>query len=138
MAAKLDDPSVVTEICERLASGEAMHVICQDAHMPSTSMVYARMGSDEAFRTSIARAREAQQDFEADNIVRMADDATEEDWQVVKMRIWARQWRAAKLAPKRYGEATLMKHAGADGEGPVQTALAVTFVNTPKALTDER
>jgi terminase small subunit-like protein len=34
----------------------------------------------------------------------MADAATEADRQVVKLRIWARQWRGAKLAPKRYGE----------------------------------
>lgn len=29
---------------------------------------------------------------------------TPENWQVVKLRIWARQWRAAKLAPKVYGD----------------------------------
>ena len=34
----------------------------------------------------------------------MADAATPEDWQVVKLRIWARRWRASKLAPKVYGE----------------------------------
>lgn len=101
---KLDNPAIIKELCTRLASGEAMHVICQDKHMPSSSMVYARMGEDEDFRTIIAGAREAQQEFEADNIIRMADEATEEDWQVVKLRIWARQWRASKLAPKRYGD----------------------------------
>lgn len=81
-----------------------MHSICALEHMPSTTAVYARMASDDDFGTRIACARAAQQDFEADNIVKMADDADGEDWQVVKLRIWARQWRAAKLAPKKYGD----------------------------------
>ena len=34
----------------------------------------------------------------------MADAATEADYNVVKLRIWARQWRASKLAPKKYGD----------------------------------
>ena len=49
-------------------------------------------------------AREAQQEYEADYCVEMADEATPENWQLVKLRIWARQWRAAKLAPRRYGD----------------------------------
>ena len=34
----------------------------------------------------------------------MADAATPENYQVVRLQIWARQWNAAKLAPRRYGE----------------------------------
>src|SRR3984885_11190199 len=45
--------------------------------------------------------------------VDMADAATPEDWQVVKLRIWARQWRASKLAPKVYGERIDAKISGA-------------------------
>jgi ABC-type nitrate/sulfonate/bicarbonate transport system ATPase subunit len=74
------------------------------------------MAKDEAFRTRIARAREAQQDALMDETLEMADAATAEDWQVVELRIWARQWLAAKLAPKKYGEAMLLKHAGNDGQ----------------------
>ncbi len=99
--------------------------ICKDADMPAESTVYLKMAKDEAFRSAIARARELQQDAEIDRTIDMADAATGDDWQVVKLRIWARQWRAMKLSPKRYGE--LIKHAGADGEGPVQAALSVTF-----------
>jgi hypothetical protein len=36
----------------------------------------------------------------------MADEATAENRQTVRLRIWARQWRAAKLAPKKYGDKT--------------------------------
>ena len=48
----------------------------------------------------IARAREAQQHALVDQTVAMADAATVENWQLVRLQIQARQWRAGKLAPK--------------------------------------
>jgi plasmid stabilization system protein ParE len=51
----------------------------------------------------VSRARELQQDAEAERMIEMADAATVEDWQVVRLRIWARMWRASKLAPRKYG-----------------------------------
>jgi len=36
--------------------------------------------------------------------IELADAATPENWQVKKLPIWARQWRASKLLPKRYGD----------------------------------
>lgn len=101
---RLDDPIVVDEICERLAGGESLIGICRDRHLPDATTVYRKMARDAEFAATIARAREAQQDYEADNIIEMTDAATPEDWQVVKLRVWARQWRAAKLAPKKYGD----------------------------------
>lgn len=39
-----------------------------------------------------------------DETIEMADAATPQNWQVMQMRIWARQWRAAKLASRTYGD----------------------------------
>lgn len=100
------------EICDRISSGEAITDICRPGDMPGMHDVYLRMAQSEDFRERIARARAAQQDHEADECVRLADEATEEDWQVVKLRIWARQWRAAKLAPKTYGDKIQTEHSG--------------------------
>lgn len=50
----------------------------------------------------------------------MADQATPENWQVVKLRIWARQWRAAKLAPRKYGDKITTELTGKDG-GAIET-----------------
>lgn len=124
----LDNPIVVEEICDRLAGGEALSVICADNHMPSDDTIYRRMAKDEAFAGTIARARAAQQEAIADQIVDMADAADSEDWQVVKLRIWARQWRAGKLAPKRFGDSALLKHADADGN-KLPTRVVVTYVS---------
>jgi hypothetical protein len=108
-------PDVIDEICERVAGGEAIYMISDDFGF-ADSTIYRAMARDPVFATRIAQARASQQEYEADNIIRMADMATEEDHQVVKLRIWARQWRASKLAPKKYGDSTTLKHADADGE----------------------
>ena len=111
-----DDPAVVEEICHRLVEGEAIKSICADPSMPSQTTFYQRMADDLTFRTAIGRAREAQQHAEIERTIELADSATVDDWQVKKLQIWARQWRAAKLAPKVYGEkvtldATVTKRA---------------------------
>lgn len=117
---KVGRPSSITdkvadELCARISGGEGILEISQSKDMPHEATIYRRMAVDEAFASRIARAREAQQDHEADVTVRLADKATMEDWQVIKLRIWARQWRAAKLAPKKYGEKQQIEHAGAIG-----------------------
>jgi len=102
--ADLNDPAVVEKICDALISGKSMASVCAADDMPAESTVYLKMANDDEFRSAIMRAREAQQEAEIDRTVDMADAATPEDHQVVKLRIWARQWRAAKLAPKKYGD----------------------------------
>jgi len=41
-----------------------------------------------------------------DDTIDLADSATPENWQVVLLRIWARQWRAGKLALRVFGTRT--------------------------------
>jgi len=98
------DPEAIERVCDRLISGMGMREACAPLDCPAECAVYARMAKDPEFAGIIARAREAQQHAIIDQTVDMADAATPEDWQVVKLRIWARQWRASKLAPKVYGD----------------------------------
>lgn len=128
MRPKPTDEGIPEAIADLLSSGMSMRKICEREDMPVSSAVYVEMARNEEFRSIIARAREAQQDFEADRIVDMADDATETDWQVVKLRIWARQWRAGKLAPKKYGDRQQLELAGKDG-GPFQIVISPDDAN---------
>ncbi|EFH10532.1 hypothetical protein ACFFMP_20125 [Pseudoroseomonas cervicalis] len=99
----MDDAEAVARLCDLLICGMSMSEACARDDSPSRTAVYTKMAADAAFRATIARAREAQQHAIIDETIEMADAATPEDWQVVKLRIWARQWRAAKLAPRVYG-----------------------------------
>lgn len=103
---------IVDRICQALAGGESIRDISALPWSPSEPTIYRRMAADEEFAGRISQARAAQQEYEMDACIHMADKATPEDWQVVKLRIWARQWRAAKLAPKKYGDKMAIEHSG--------------------------
>lgn len=113
------DPGILERICEGLIEGNSIVKVCEPADMPHFTMVYRTMAKDPVFANEIARAREAQQEAIIDSTVDLADRATIEDWQVVKLRIWARQWRAGKLAPKKYSEKVQTEITGPNG-GPMQ------------------
>lgn len=98
------DPGMMEKICDELIAGRSLIKICQDEAFPNHVEIYREMHRHPDLFTAITNAREAQQEFIADELIEMADLATPEDHNVVKLRIWARQWRAAKLAPKKYGD----------------------------------
>jgi len=61
-------------------------------------------------REQYARARDAQSDVIADEILMIAD--TEEDAQKARVRIDARKWLAGKMKPKVYGDKQTVEHQG--------------------------
>ena len=106
------DDEVVAELVLRIAMGRSINKTLDDPDMPSRYEFWARMNKDQQFQTIIARAREIQQDSRSDEIVDIADAATPEDHHVARLRIWARQWDATKLAPKKYGDRQTVDHTG--------------------------
>jgi hypothetical protein len=113
------DPGILDRLCEGIISGDSITKVCKPLDMPDYTMVYRVMASDPEFAKAIAQARVAQQEAEIDKMIDIADAATEKTAQVAKLQIWARQWRAAKLAPKKYGDRIQTEVTGADG-GPIK------------------
>lgn len=84
---------------------------------------------DEEFSKQYARAREAQADTLADEILEIADDtsrdtiATEKNGEQPnsewitrsRLRVDARKWLASKMAPKKYGDRIEASHTGEMG-----------------------
>jgi uncharacterized transporter YbjL len=85
-------------------------------------MVFRWLESNETFREQYARAREAQADTLADEILEISDDGSN-DWmtragkdqelawqlngehvQRSRLRVDSRKWFASKVAPKKYGD----------------------------------
>lgn len=83
--------------------------------MPSYRSVMLWLEQRPAFSHMYARAKEAQADFMADQIVEISDDATPEDVQVAKLRVDARKFVAMKLKPRKYGERVMAEHSGPEG-----------------------
>lgn len=112
------------EILNRIAGGEAVADICgldRDQWLPGKRTFYARLSDDAEFAHRYARAREVQAHGEADEIRAIADAATVEDVQVARLKIDARKWRAAKMAPKVYGDKSVIEGPGPNGEHTIET-----------------
>lgn len=106
---------ISSEILQRIASGETVMEICgpdRDGFLPSETTFYKRLAEDAEYAAEYARAREAQAHHEADEIRKIADLATPEDYNVARLRIDARKWRASKMAPKVYGDKLDLNHSG--------------------------
>lgn len=138
-------PETGLKICSRLAEGESLRTICSDDAMPSKDSVFRWLADNEEFRNHYARAREAQADYYAEDIIAISDDGTN-DWmerrseaekgagvdtgwvlngehvQRSRLRVDARKWYASKLSPKKYGDK--IQHSG-DPENPVIPILNV-------------
>ena len=100
------------EICDRLINGESLRAICSDAKMPNRSTVLRWMESFEEFATKCAHARTLQADLMDDLIIETANACTPESAPADRVKIAAYQWRASKLAPKKYGDAVKVEHSG--------------------------
>lgn len=127
---------IADAICDRLAEGESLRKICLSEDMPSKATVFRWLGQNEIFRDQYARAREAQADTMADEILDIADDGSNdfmgEDGkyngdavQRSKLRVDARKWLAAKMLPKKYGDRQLI---GSDPDNPLPEGFSVNLV----------
>ena len=119
---KIGRPSGFTQkladlICTRIADGESLRSICALPAMPSRTSVFKWLAEKRSFADQYARAREAQADTLADEILEIADDSERDtidtesgpranaEWIArSRLRVDARKWLASKMAPKKYGE----------------------------------
>jgi hypothetical protein len=126
---------IADAICERIADGESLRAICRDERMPDKATVFRWLYQFPEFRDQYARAREAQADTLADEIIDIADDNSRDvvedgdgnrvvNHDVVaraRLRIDARKWIASKLKPKSYGDR--LEVAG-DQDNPIRHTIS--------------
>jgi hypothetical protein len=99
-------PEVMDEIVHRISEGESLRSVCRDKRMPSIWTVMDWQRDDADFASRCARARELQAEVMDEKILSVADrvETGEMDPNSARVVLSAYQWRAAKLAPKKYGE----------------------------------
>ncbi len=105
-------------LCRRLASGESLLNICKDSKMPTRQGIYLWLEKHKEFVDIYARAREQYADAVFDGLFELADSATPQDVQVVKLQIDTRKWALARISPKKYGDRAALELTGPDG-GPI-------------------
>ena len=119
----------IDEICRLTAECVPQRTIAANIGVSwATLMLWL---SDPSRAEQYARAREAQADKMAEDILAIADDGRNDTYQTddgtatnhdviarSRLRVDARKWLASKMAPKKYGEKIAV--GGADDLPPVQ------------------
>jgi hypothetical protein len=101
---------------EEIASGRSVIGMCREEKWtPNADTWYRWLYKIEGLSDRYARAKAFQSEREADIILDIADNATNQDYQVARLRVDARKWIASKLLPNKYGEKTSIDHTSTDG-----------------------
>lgn len=131
-------------ICAMLSEGLSLREVCAQEGMPDKSTVMRWLQQNAAFRDQYVRAKEIGVEALAEDILDIADDATNDwmerhdkdgenaGWQFngeaarrSQIRIDARKWLLSKLAPKKYGDKVEQTLQGPSGE---PLSISVSFV----------
>lgn len=106
--------AIADAICEQLADGKSLREICRGEGMPSRSTVLRRLGDDPEFEAKCARARILQAEAIADDMADIEERTLNGtiDPAAARAVLSSKQWRASKLAPKKYGDKLDVNHGG--------------------------
>ena len=115
------------EVCARIAAGESMLDLSHDARLPPHQSLYVWMQEHEEFAREYRAACEVRAELLSDEVVQIADDdevdvidmgegqapwANHQAIRRARLKMQARMWRVARLAPRKYGPRAI------EDEGP--------------------
>ena len=107
---------LVERMLDEIASGRSVIGLCREEEWtPNADTWYRWLYRIEGVSDRYARAKAHQSEREADIILDIADNATNQDYQVARLRVDARKWVASKLLPNKYGDKTQIDHSSTDG-----------------------
>ena len=134
------------EILSRIACGESLRSICEEDGKPHISTVIRWLAADENFASKYARAREMQAEVLADQMLEIADDASNDRIVIkdsegntvkveqnnvavarAKLQLEQRRWYAEKLRPKVYGSKVAV--GGAEDMPAIKTTTQLDVSN---------
>lgn len=136
---KVGRPSLYSEelaikICERIAHGELLINICKGKDLPNYDTVIRWKLSKPEFVARVARARQDQMDYYADQITQLNASMDTKNWQYKTQQIRNTQWLMARLHRYAYGDS--VAHTGAEGSGPIE--LVVRHIGDQPAKDEEK
>lgn len=134
---------VIDALLSLVAGGKSLVRACEVPGMPNRTAFLRRVAADPDLEKRYALAMDARADFYAEETIDIADDGRNDtyvdeegnkrtDHDVVarsKLRIAARQWYAAKIAPKKYSDKLAI--GGTDDLPPVATTSTLDVANLP-------
>src|SRR6185503_2410404 len=145
---------IADQILSQMAEGMTLREICKQPGMPSAPTVRRWVVADlDGIAERYVRARDAQANHWADEILEIANDGSN-DWMQLQtergnvktvldrehvqrsaLRIDARKWLLAKLHPQLFGERIAHQTLGADGR-PVDPTKHTITINDDRPVLD--
>lgn len=142
------DKALCLDICDDIASGKSLRQACEERGIATSTAMGWFLDDQDGVFAHYARARKLQAEKMFDELLDIADDATNDYMEVhdpegkvigykengewtrrSQLRTDIRKWILARMDSKRYGDKVQNEHSGADG-GPV----TVNFIRgTPPA-----
>ncbi|MFA6972397.1 MAG: hypothetical protein WC208_13510 [Gallionella sp.] len=139
---------VMDHVCNEIATssrgiGKILSNGCNGNTLPKYSTFMCWLEEEKALSDRYAKAKDAQADFMADEMLEIADSNAEyvvdsqgvsrkdsADVQHKRLRVDTRKWLASKLKPKKYGDKTTI--AG-DAENPLAVLTMDQITANPKS-----
>ena len=99
---------IAEKILDLVIDGQPIRFICSQVDMPSVATVMRWLADYPEFAKQYAQAKEMYAHCIFDEILHIADSCDPTEVQKAKLMIDARKYIASRLAPKKYGEASLI------------------------------
>lgn len=142
-APTIKTPELLDAIFAGISLGRSARAMCVEVGI-SQRILWYWLTSDEDLMRQYLRAKELCVDAYAEEIIEISDDGSKDTYidekgrQVVdreviaraQLRIDARKWYAARLAPRKYGDKLPVTHEAVDTRKPVVHSVEVTFVSS--------
>jgi hypothetical protein len=134
MTDDLYNEELAEQICKWVSEGRSLSTITKRPGMPCAHVIQSWLRRYPDFHERYFYAKEEQADKFAEEIIDIADEATDkENAPAIKVRIEARMWVASRLRPRVYGNHQAIQVSGPGG-GPMST-IAIT-TDDPVAAAD--
>ena len=140
-APTIKSPELLDAIFAGISLGKSARAMCMEAGI-SQRALWNWLARDEALMKQYLRAKELCIDAYAEEIIEISDDGSRDisiddkgrevvNREVIaraQLRIDARKWYAARLAPKKYGDKLVAPQEGPEAKKPVLYGVEIAFV----------
>ena len=144
-APTIKTPELLNAIFAGISLGRSARAMCVEVGI-SQRVLWNWLASDEELMRQYLRAKELCVDAYAEEIIEISDDGSrdthidEKGREVInreviaraQLRIDARKWYAARLAPKKYGDKLPVTHEAGDAKKTVVHSVEVAFIASPE------
>jgi len=96
---------IVSVVCERIAEGGSLQKTCKDLGIQAGTFLHAIIKKENInFFQAYTRACDIRADVYVEQIVTLADESNDRNYNAQRLKIDARKWIASKFKPRKYGE----------------------------------